>query len=400
MNSDFYELLGVPRNASDDDIKKAYRRAARELHPDANPDDPAAEERFKEVTLAYEVLRDPERRSRYDRFGIDGVRGAGAASGGEDPFSVFANGGLGDLFDAFFGGGAGPFGGAGRRGRAGPPRGSDLEASLELEFAEAVFGAAKELRVRTAVACPTCGGSGARPGTRPVTCQQCQGAGEVRRVRQSLLGQMVTSSPCGRCAGIGEEIPSPCTDCRGEGRRNEERTYTVDVPAGVDHGNTLRLTGRGMVGPRGGPAGDFFVHLRVRPHARFRRDGHDLISDLHLTVAQAALGTVVAFETLDGQEDLVVSHGTQSGREFTFRGRGVPRVDGRGRGDLVVRIAVDTPTDLTRAQEELLRQFAAERGEELAPPSPGCCRASARRSSSARRGCRRRRWRGRPRCGR
>ena len=371
MNSDFYELLGVSRNASDDDIKKAYRRAARELHPDANPNDPAAEERFKEVTLAYEVLRDPERRARYDRFGIDGVRGAGAASGGEDPFSAFAGGGLGDLFEAFFGGGGGGFGGGGRRGPAGPPRGSDLEASLELEFAEAVFGAAKELKARTAVACVTCAGTGARPGTRPVTCQQCQGTGEVRRVRQSLLGQMVTSSPCSRCAGIGEEIPTPCPDCRGEGRRNEERVYTVDVPAGVDHGNTLRLTGRGMVGPRGGPAGDFFVHLRVRPHPRFRRDGTDLVAELHLTMAQAALGTVVAFETLDGTEDLVVAHGTQGGREFTLRGRGVPRVDGRGRGDLVVRTVVDTPTELTPAQEELLRQFAAERGEAVAAPETG-----------------------------
>jgi molecular chaperone DnaJ len=370
VSIDFYELLGVPRSATEDDLKKAYRRAARELHPDANPDDPSAEERFKQVTLAYEVLRDPERRARYDRFGIDGVRGAGGASGGEDPFSTFATGSLGDLFDAFFGGGS-PFSGTGRRGPTGSPRGSDLEASLELEFTEAVFGAGKELRVHTAVVCATCSGTGARPGSEPVTCQQCQGAGEVRRIRQSLLGQMVTTSPCGRCGGSGQEIRTPCTDCRGEGRRAEDRTYTVDVPAGVDHGNTLRLTGRGMAGPRGGPPGDLFVHLRVRPHPRFQRDGTKLVCELHVTMAQAALATVVPFETLDGVEDLVISRGTQSGREFSLRGRGVPRVDGRGRGDLVVRVVVDTPTELTTAQEDLLRQLAVERGEPLAPVESG-----------------------------
>jgi molecular chaperone DnaJ len=372
MMPDFYELLGVSRGASDDEIKKAYRRLARELHPDANPDDPAAEERFKQVTLAYEVLRDPERRSRYDRYGIDGVRGAGGASGGEDPFSAFGGGGLGDLFDAFFGGGGGgsPFGGA-RRGPVGPPRGADLEATLDLEFTEAVFGAAKELRARTAVVCSLCDGSGAKPGTSPVTCQQCQGTGEIRRVRQSLLGQMVTANPCARCGATGQEILTPCSDCRGEGRRTKERTYTVDVPAGVDHANTLRLTGRGLVGPRGGPSGDLFVHLRVRAHDRFVREGTTLIHALHVTMAQAALGTVISFETLDGAEDLVIAPGTHNGRTLTLRGRGVPRVDGRGRGDLVVQVVVDTPTELSPAQEDLLRQFAAERGEELHAPEAG-----------------------------
>jgi molecular chaperone DnaJ len=366
-NTDLYELLGVARSASDEEIKKAYRRSARALHPDANPGDAAAEERFKEVSLAYEVLRDPDRRARYDRFGIDGVRGAGTA-GNEDPFANFG-GGLGDLFDIFSS--------ANRmftndpRGAGGPPQGADLEATLELDFTEAVFGTAQDLRIRGAVPCTTCRASGAAPGTSAVTCATCGGAGRVRRVRQSLLGQMVTASPCGRCGGSGQEVPHPCPDCRGEGRRTEERSYTVDVPAGVDQGNTLRLTGRGMAGPRGGPAGDLYVHLRVRPHPRFQRDGNDLIHELHVPMSQAALGAVIPFETLDGTEDLVVHHGTQSGRLFTLRGRGVPRVDGRGRGDLIVRLMVDTPEGLTRIQEELLRRFAEERAEDVVAPEPG-----------------------------
>jgi molecular chaperone DnaJ len=371
VDVDFYALLGVSPSATDDEIKKAYRRLARELHPDAKPGDAAAEERFKQVTLAYEVLRDPDRRARYDRFGIDGIRGAGGSGGADDPFSVFTSGGLGDLFDAFFGG-ASPFGGGGRgRGPTGPPRGADLEAPLDLEFTEAVFGAAKELRVRTAVACSTCERTGAQPGTSPTTCQQCGGSGEVRRVRQSLLGQMVTASPCGRCGGSGMEIASPCPDCRGEGRRIDEATYTVDVPAGVDDGNTLRLTGRGMVGPRGGPPGDLFVHLRVRPHPRFERLGPNLVHELHVGMTQAALGAVIDFETLDGTESLVITGGTHTGRELVLRGRGVPVVGGRGRGDLVVRVFVDTPTELSGPQEELLRRLADERGEPIAPTEPG-----------------------------
>jgi molecular chaperone DnaJ len=361
VNEDFYAVLGVSRDATDDEIKRAYRKLAREYHPDANPDDPNAEEHFKEVQLAYEVLKDPEKRERYDRFGVNGLRGGAP---GEDPFGFGQMGGLGDLFEAFFGGSV--FG----QGQRGPGRtvrrGSDAEAVLDLEFTEAVFGVHKDLRVRLGVGCSTCGGSGARAGTAPTTCSVCSGTGEVRRVRQSILGQMVTSSPCQRCGGTGEEIASPCPDCRGEGRRTEERTYTVEVPAGVDDGNTLRLTGRGSAGPRGGPAGDLFVHLRVRAHPRFTREGTTLVDELHVGVAQAALGTTLEYETLDGAEELSVPQGTQNGRQFVLRGHGVPRVDGRGRGDLVVRVVVDTPADLTREQEDLLRQFAQLRGEHVA----------------------------------
>ncbi|HKN40462.1 MAG TPA: J domain-containing protein, partial [Acidimicrobiia bacterium] len=274
--------------------------------------------------------------------------------------------GLGDLFETFFGGsfgGASPFGTRQR----GPRRGPDMEVALELSFEAAVFGAQREVRLRQPVACSNCQGSGARPGTSPVACRECGGSGEVHRVRRSILGQMVSTSPCPKCSGSGEEIASPCPECRGEGRRTEERAYTVDVPAGVDDGSTLRLTGRGAVGVRGGGYGDLYVHLRVRSHDRFQRHGHDLVDVLHLPVTQAALGAHLRYETLDGVEDLVVPAGTQSGRVFRLRGRGVPHLDGRGRGDLLVQAMVGTPTHLSAEQQELLRRFAAERGEEVAP---------------------------------
>jgi molecular chaperone DnaJ len=359
MAGEYYTLLGVSTAASDDEIKKAYRRLAHELHPDKNPD-PAAEERFKQVTQAYEVLSDPERRQRYDRFGPERARGAG----GEDPFG-FNGGGLGDLFDAFFGAAGGQ---QRRRGPSGPPRGADLETVLALDFSDAVFGAHREVSVRAPSPCGVCEGSGARPGTSATTCSQCSGSGEIRRVRQSILGQMVTSGPCPRCGGLGQEISSPCDRCRGEGRVTEPHTYTVEVPAGVDNGATLRLSQLGAAGPRGGPPGDLYVHLRVKPDDRFGRDGHDLVHDLHLPVTQAALGAHLSFATLDGDEDLVIPAGTRTGREFRLRGRGVPHLDGRGRGDLRLEVVVDTPDGLSKAQEDLLRQLAAERGEEVAPP--------------------------------
>lgn len=365
MAEDYYSLLGVDRNASDEDIKRAYRRLARELHPDRHAANPAGaeatEERFKQVNLAYEVLKDPERRRRYDMFGPDGEPA--------DPFGGFGGGGLNDIFDAFFGGG---FSGAGRSGRrAGPPRGENVESVLDIDFAEAVLGAEKEVNIRVPTTCPTCSGTGARPGTTPVTCTTCNGQGELRQVRQSMLGQMVTSRPCTRCGGSGEEVPSPCPDCRGQGRRTEERTYTVDVPAGVDDGSTLRLPGRGAAGPRGGPAGDLFLHLRVKAHPVLTRDGIDLRATLRVSMTQAALGAHAQVETLEGPEDFSVPPGCPSGHEFRVRGRGVPHLQRRGRGDLVVTVVVETPTELTPAQEDLLRRLAAERGEAVAPPEAG-----------------------------
>ena len=362
--ADFYALLGVARDASPDDLKRAYRKRARELHPDANPDDPAAEERFKEVAHAYEVLSDPQTRARYDRFGEAGVAGAASAPAGGD---MFSGGGLGDIFEAFFGGGGSPFGG--RSGApAGPPRGQDLEVVAELDFEAAVFGSVLPVKVRTWVACGDCGSTGAGLGTKAVTCVECSGTGQVRRVRQSLLGQMVTAGACPRCGGAGEIIVTPCPACSGEGRRIEEPTFSIDVPAGVDNGSTLRLSGKGAVGPRGGGAGDLYVHLKVRPHERFQRENDDLVARLPVSMTQAALGTHVRFETLDGTEDLLVPAGTQHGREFRLRGRGVPHVQGRGRGDLRVLVEVEVPTKLSRTEEELLRRIAEERGESVMPP--------------------------------
>ena len=363
--ADFYELLGVSRNASAEDLKKAYRRRARELHPDANPDDTHAAEEFKEVARAYQVLSDPEQRRRYDQFGEAGVSGAAGGPNAEDIFG----GGLGDIFDAFYGGGGagGPFGGAGGRSRgpSGPPRGQDLEVVADIAFEKAVFGGQVSVSLKLPQRCDVCEGSGAGEGTKPVTCSDCSGSGQVQRVRQSLLGQMVTASPCPRCGGMGEIVATPCANCRGEGRVTIDKSYDVDVPAGVDDGSTLRLTGRGAVGPRGGRAGDLYVHLRVAPHAMYRRDGLDLVTEVPVSIAQASLGTSLELETLDGTEPLVVPAGTQPGREFTLRGHGVPRLNGRGRGDLRVRVRVDGPTKLSDTEVELLTRYAEGRGEEV-----------------------------------
>ncbi len=363
--ADFYELIGVSRSASADEIKKAYRKRARELHPDANPDNPEAEAKFKEVSRAYQVLADDQQRARYDQFGEAGVGGgSGGGASAEDLFG----GGIGDIFETFFGGGGGggPFGGGGRqRGPAGPPRGQDVEVIADIEFAQAVFGDQIDVELKLPVRCGTCEGSGAAENTEPVTCSECSGSGQVQRVRQSLLGQMVTASPCTRCGGLGEVIATPCTTCRGEGRVTEDTTYKVDVPGGVDTGSTLRLTRRGAAGPRKGPNGDLYVHLRVQPDERFERDGDDLVTEVPISIAQAALGTSLTLETLDGDEDLVVPHGTQPGREFVLRQRGVPHLQGRGRGDLIARVRVDVPTKLSEAEVDLLTKLADGRDERV-----------------------------------
>lgn len=367
METDFYALLGVSRDATDEQLKKAYRKLARELHPDANPGDTEAEERFKQVTLAYEVLRDPERRRQYDMYGVDGIRGAGGGAGGAqgDPFG-FGNVNLGDLFDAFFGGGS-PFGG-GRRTQSGPPSGSDIQTQALLDFELAVFGGQTEVSLKLPVPCDVCDATGAAPGTEPKTCSSCNGQGEVRRVRQSILGQVVTAQPCATCGGTGVEIAEPCGTCHGEGRRTLDRTYTVDVPAGIDNGQTLRLSGKGAAGPRGGPPGDLYIQVEVAPHDRFQRHGYDLVHDLHVSMTQATLGARLVLKTLDGEEEVLLDPGTQNDRIFKFRGKGVPHVNGRGRGDLIVRIVVDTPTRLTKEQDDLLREFARLRNEEVADP--------------------------------
>jgi molecular chaperone DnaJ len=357
--TDYYALLGVGHDATEEELKRAYRQRARELHPDSTGGDPDAERLFKETSLAYEVLRDPERRRRYDMFGPDGVDASNQNMG-----DVFG-GDLGDLLGAFFGGGGRP------RQRTGPARGADAETVLDLTFREAAFGVSKEMAVGTLVSCDTCTGSGARPGTTATRCDDCGGAGEVRRVRQSILGQVVTAFPCNRCGGSGEVVTSPCPDCRGEGRRSEQKTFTVDIPGGVDHGSTLRLGGRGSAGMRGGPAGDLYVHLAVAPDERFERQGDDLLVVVPIAFSQAVLGATVTIETLDGDEELEIPAGTPTGHVVRLRGKGIPHVRGRGRGELRVHFVVVTPDDLTKEQEELLRRFAAERGEQVAPPGEG-----------------------------
>jgi molecular chaperone DnaJ len=362
--SDLYGLLGVRPDASDDEIKKAYRARARELHPDTNPGDAESEAKFKEVTVAYEVLRDPDRRARYDRFGPEGVFGNQAAGAGAGGFGF--EGGLGDIFEAFFG----QMSGQGNR-RRGPAPGADAEVRLNIAFDEAVFGCRKEISVRLPTTCGTCLGRGTAAGTEPVDCSECRGTGELRRVRQSLLGQVVTSVACSRCSGTGVTIPHPCADCSGEGRRMEESNFTVEVPAGVEQGSTLRLAERGAAGQRGGPTGSLFVHLAVAGDPRFERDGDNLHTTLTIGLAQAALGTEAEVETLEGTHPMVVTPGTQHGYVERVRGHGVPHLRGKGRGDLFVHVMVQSPAKLSATEEELLRQYAAARGESVSPPGGG-----------------------------
>jgi molecular chaperone DnaJ len=359
--SDYYELLGVARNATDGDIKRAFRDLARRYHPDNNPGDPTAEEQFKEISVAYETLSDPERRRRYDVFG-ETARGAGPGGGAaSDAF------GFGDLFDAFFSGDA--FGM--RRGPSGPARGSDAEVEIVLDLVGAAFGTTAPIDVRLPAPCARCDGSGCEPGTHPSRCDVCGGSGEVRQVRRSILGQIVTASPCGVCGGTGQRILSQCRDCRGDGRVLTDRTIEVQVPAGVDDAQRLRLSGRGAAAPRGGRSGDLYVNIRVRPHPDFDRQGDDLLHVKRVSVAQAALGAVVAVPTLEEPHDLSVPPGTQPGEMFRVKGAGVPSLRGRGRGDLLVRVDVEVPTQLSDEEAGLLLRLAELRGEDVAPPEKG-----------------------------
>ncbi len=355
---DYYDVLGVARNADPDDIKKAFRRLAMKFHPDRNSA-PAAEARFKEVNEAYEVLSDPDRRAMYDRFGH------AAAQGGESPFARgfegFGFGGLGDIFDAFFGG-------ANARAQRGPVRGADVRRSITISFEEAVFGSEKEFDVITAEVCAVCNGLRAEPGTQPERCPQCGGSGEVRRTQQSIFGQFVNVTVCDRCRGEGRIVASPCKNCRGSGREKRKRKLSVKVPAGVDNGSQMRLTGEGEVGAQGGPRGNLYLAINVRPHELFRRDEDDLLLDLDLNFAQVALGDVVEVPTVDGApHELRVPAGTQTGEVFVVRGKGVPHLRGGGRGDMIVRANVTTPKNLTKDQKALLHQLATSMGSDINP---------------------------------
>ena len=352
---DHYATLGVNREATPEEIKRAYRKLARELHPDANQSDPVSEERFKSVSHAYEVLSDPQKRQRYDMFG-DERAGTGAAG-----FSDF--GGISDLFSTFFGGG---FGG---QTRTGPARGSDILAEVELTLEEAAEGAEREVEISTLAGCGDCDGTGAAPGTSPVQCSECGGTGELREVRRTMLGNMITATTCPRCRGRGEEIVDPCKNCRGTGRVQVTDALTVQIPPGVDDGAQLRVSGRGEAGVRGGGSGDLYVAIRIAEHEVFRRVGADLGCEVDVPMTVAALGGTIEIPTLDGAEPVEIEPGTQAGEVIRLKGKGMPRLQARGRGEIVALLRVLTPTDLTEEQEEVLRRFAELRSEETSPRS-------------------------------
>jgi molecular chaperone DnaJ len=363
VTQDLYEILGVDRNADADTIKKAYRRLARQLHPDVNPD-ADTQERFKEVSAAYEVLSDPEKRRMYD-LGGDPLSRSGGGFGQGAGFSFT------DIMDAFFGGQTA----TGRGPRPRTRRGQDALVRIDVELAEAAFGVTRDIKVDTAVLCGTCQGSGAAPGSRPVTCETCHGRGEVQQVQRSFLGEIRTVRPCAACRGYGEIIPDPCRECAGDGRVRARRTITVKIPAGVDHGTRVQLAGEGEVGPGGGPAGDLYVEIQVAPHPVFTRDGNDLRCTVTVPMTAAALGTTVELPLLEADlatddsdvqlwADLDVRPGTQSGTEQLLRGYGVPSLRSQARGDIVVTVEVETPTRLDDRQEELLRELAALRHEQ------------------------------------
>lgn len=359
---DYYEVLGVPRSASGEDLKSAFRRLARQYHPDVNKS-PDAEERFKEVNEAYAVLSDPDKRSAYDRFGHAGVRGAGGAP----DFTVDFD--FADIFGDLFG-----FGGFGRstaRSRNAPRRGQDLQVRLDLTFEEAVFGAEKEIEIVRDEVCSTCSGSGAKPGTSPIRCSQCNGTGEIRQVRQTILGSMVQASTCPTCRGQGEVISSPCPTCQGRGRERKTRHKVVDIPAGVDSGTQIRLSGEGQPGENGGPNGHLYIAIQVKPHKFFRRREYDILLDLNINVAQAALGADVEVPTVDGPTKLTIPSGTQPGKILTLKGKGVPRLRGNGRGDQHVVINVEIPTRMNSEQRQIFEDLARSLGSEVRPTERG-----------------------------
>ncbi|RCW40800.1 molecular chaperone DnaJ [Halopolyspora algeriensis] len=370
MARDYYGILGVAKDATPEQIKRAYRKLARELHPDVNQEE-GAHERFQEVTNAYEVLSDPKKRQVVDLGGdpLDSS-GGGAGAGGGDPFAGF--GGLGDIMDAFFGGGGGAAGG-GRGTRSRVQQGSDALLRLELTLEECASGVNRDITVDTAVMCETCDGGGSRAGSAPSTCDTCGGRGEVQSVQRSFLGQVMTSRPCPVCRGFGEVITDPCQQCGGDGRVRARRTITVKIPAGVGDGMRVRLAGEGEVGPGGGPPGDLFVEVEEKQHERFVRDGADLHCTVEVPMTAAALGTTVILDTLDGREELTVEPGTQPGTEHVLSGQGLPKLRSNGRvsghGDLHVHFDVVVPTKLDEQQSELIRQLAAARGEEQLEPT-------------------------------
>ena len=359
---DYYEVLGVQKGASEEEIKKAYKKMARKYHPDLNPGDKDAEEKFKEVNEAYEVLSDSEKKARYDQFGFAGVDpNFGAGGGGFGGGAGFDFGDLGDIFGSFFGGGFG--GGQTRRNPNAPQRGESIRMNLTISFEEAAFGCEKELTVDRYESCETCHGSGAAPGTSPETCPDCGGSGVVQTRRQTPMGVFASTAPCSRCGGRGKIIKEPCKDCRGSGVVRRSRKIQASVPAGIDNGQTISIRGQGHAGKNGGPAGDLLVTITVRPHELFRREGTSVLCEAPITFPQAVLGAELEIPTIDGKVKYDIPEGTQSGTTFRLKGKGIPALNGRGRGDQYVTVYIETPRNLNREQKEALKKFAEAVGE-------------------------------------
>jgi len=352
---DYYEILGVPRNSSADELKVAFRKLARQYHPDVNKE-PGAEDKFKELNEAYAVLSDPEKRGAYDRYGKEGLNGMG----GSPDFTTVD---FSDLFEELFG--FGGFGGNSARRRNAARRGADLQQTVMLTFEEAVFGVEKVIEFQRDEVCGTCRGTGAEPGTHPVKCATCGGRGEVRQVRQTFLGSMVQSSACPTCNGSGETNSTPCRVCRGRRLEHKNIHKTVPIPAGVDNGNQIRLAGEGQPGENGGPNGNFYLEIQVRPHKYFRRRQDDILLNISVNIAQAALGAEIEVPTLDGPSKINLPSGTQPGKVFTLKGKGTPHLRASGRGDQIVMVDISVPTKLTNEQRKLFEQLAATLGSEV-----------------------------------
>ena len=350
---DYYEVMGVPKNATDEEIKKAYRKLAKKYHPDLNPGDKTAEAKFKEVNEAYEVLSDKDKKARYDQFGHAGVDpNFGGGAGGGSPFTGDID--LGDIFNSFFGGG---FGGGRSANPNAPRRGSDTEATVNISFEEAAKGCRKNVSFQKIDTCDDCGGSGAKKGTSAKTCPNCNGTGQVRINQRTPFGVVQTSRSCDRCGGAGKVIDSPCGTCGGTGHVRRQKTIEINVPAGIDNEQILSVSGQGNAGANGGPAGDLRVYVNVRPHPIFERRGNDVWCEVPITYTQAALGAEVVVPTIDGRVSYQVREGTQPGDVFKLKGKGIPRVGGRGRGDQFVRMTIEVPKNLTQRQKEILQEF-------------------------------------------
>ena len=358
---DYYEVLGIQKGASEDEIKRAYKKLARKYHPDMNPGDKEAEEKFKEINEANEILSDPTKKSRYDQFGFAGVdpnygAGGGGFGGGAGGFDF---GDLGDIFGSFFGGG---FGGTQQR-RNGPQRGESIRMSVPVSFTEAAFGCEKDVTLERSEQCPTCHGNGCAEGTTPEICPECRGSGTVQVRRQTPMGVFATTATCTKCGGSGKIIHQPCAECHGNGRVHKRRTVKVSIPAGIDNGQTISLRGQGHAGKNGGPNGDLLITVMVKPHDLFRRDGTSVFCEAPITFTQAVLGAELEIPTIDGKVKYTIPEGTQTGTVFRLRGMGIPVLNGRGRGDQYVTVTIETPQNLNREQKDALRKFSETLGE-------------------------------------